>query len=46
MVIMHLAVGRTDAGKYGYFDLVEAWREITQYKAIGISSILIMISIG
>jgi hypothetical protein len=46
MVIMHLAVGRTDAGKYGYFDLVEAWREITQYRAIGISSILIMISIG
>jgi drug/metabolite transporter (DMT)-like permease len=46
MIIMHLAVGRTDAGKYGYFDLVEAWREITQYKAIGVSSILIMISIG
>jgi hypothetical protein len=46
MVIMHLAVGRTDAGQYGYFDLVEAWREITEYRAIGISSILIMISIG
>jgi hypothetical protein len=46
MAIMHLAVGRTDAGKYGYFDLVEAWREITQYRAIGVSSILIMISIG
>jgi hypothetical protein len=46
MVIMHLAVGRTDAGQYGYFDLVEAWREITEYRAIGVSSILIMISIG
>jgi drug/metabolite transporter (DMT)-like permease len=46
MVIMHLAVGRTDAGQYGYFDLVEAWREITEYRAIGISSVLIMISIG
>ena len=46
MVILHLVVGRTDAGQYGYFDLVEAWREITEYRAIGISSILIMISIG
>jgi drug/metabolite transporter (DMT)-like permease len=46
MIIMHLAVGRTDAGQYGYFDLVEAWREVTEYSAIGISSILIMISIG
>jgi drug/metabolite transporter (DMT)-like permease len=46
MIIMHLAVGRTDAGQYGYFDLVEAWREVTEYRAIGISSILIMISIG
>ncbi|PQE13114.1 integral membrane protein [Rutstroemia sp. NJR-2017a BBW] len=46
MVILHLAVGRTAAGKYGYFDLVEGWRQITHYKAIGVSSILIMISIG
>jgi drug/metabolite transporter (DMT)-like permease len=46
MFIMHLAVGRTEAGKYGYFDLVEAWREIIQYRAIRVSSILIMISIG
>lgn len=46
MVILHLAVGRTANGKYGYFDLVEGWREITHYKRIGVSSILIMISIG
>jgi len=46
MVILHLAVGRTAAGKYGYFDLVEGWRQITHYKAIGVSSILIMVSIG
>lgn len=46
MVILHLAVGRTNAGRYGYFDLVEGWREITQYKAIGWSSFAIMISIG
>jgi drug/metabolite transporter (DMT)-like permease len=46
MVILHLAIGRTDAGRYGYFDLMEGWREISQYKSIGVSSILIMISIG
>jgi drug/metabolite transporter (DMT)-like permease len=46
MVILHLAVGRTDAGRYGYFDLVEGWREITHFKKIGVTSFLIMISIG
>jgi len=46
MLIGHLAVGRTDAGRYGYFDIVEAWREVTHYKGIGVSSVLIMISIG
>ncbi|QSZ35168.1 hypothetical protein DSL72_008035 [Monilinia vaccinii-corymbosi] len=46
MIILHLAVGRTAGGRYGYFDLVEGWRQITQYRSIGVSSILIMISIG
>jgi len=46
MVILHLAIGRTAKGRYGYFDIVEGWREITHYKQIGVSSILIMISIG
>jgi drug/metabolite transporter (DMT)-like permease len=46
MVVLHLAVGRTPTGRYGYFDLVEGWREITHYKQIGVSSLLIMISIG
>jgi drug/metabolite transporter (DMT)-like permease len=46
MVIMYFAVGRTSTGRYGYWDLVEGWREITTYKPIGVSSILIMISIG
>ncbi|KAL3428338.1 integral membrane protein [Phlyctema vagabunda] len=46
MLVLHLAIGQTDAGRYGYFDLVEGWREITQYKAIGWSSLAIMISIG
>ena len=46
MFVLHLAIGRTASGKYGYFDIVEGWRQITHYKQIGISSILIMISIG
>ncbi|PNY26600.1 Uncharacterized protein TCAP_03471 [Tolypocladium capitatum] len=45
MVVMHLAVGRTDAGRYGYFDMVEGLRQLTQ-KRIWVSSVLIMISIG
>lgn len=46
MVVMHLAVGRTDAGRYGYFDMAEGWRQMTTNSRIGISSLLIMISIG
>ncbi|KAI2788716.1 hypothetical protein POX_e06737 [Penicillium oxalicum] len=46
MIVLHLAVGSTDAGRYGYFDMKEGWREITTNRAVAISSILIMISIG
>lgn len=46
MGVLHLAIGRTEQGRYGYFDAVEAWREITHYRAIAVSSVLIMISIG
>ncbi len=46
MVILHLAVGRTEHGRYGYFDAREGWREITSYRAIAVSSVLIMFSIG
>lgn len=45
MIVMHLLVGRTDAGKYGPFDLVEGFRQMSQRK-IWVSSLLIMISIG
>lgn len=45
MMVLHLAVGRTLAGQYGYFDAVEGWRQITTYKTVGIASILIMFSI-
>ena len=46
MIVLHLAVGRTARGRYGYFDMVEGWREVTHYRAVAVSSILIMISIG
>ncbi|KAL8936965.1 MAG: hypothetical protein Q9216_004662 [Gyalolechia sp. 2 TL-2023] len=46
MIILHLAVGRTEAGRNGYFDMREGWREITHYRIIAVTSVLIMISIG
>jgi len=46
MLILHLAIGRTPEGRYGYFDLVEGWRQFTEYRNIGISSVAIMFSIG
>lgn len=46
MVILHLLIGRTEAGKYGYFDMAEGWRQMTSKKEIWVSSIFIMVSIG
>jgi len=46
MIVLHLAIGRTDAGRHGYFDIAEGWEQMTQHRPIFISSILIMISIG
>ncbi|OAP58147.1 hypothetical protein AYL99_07237 [Fonsecaea erecta] len=45
-VILHLAVGITKAGKYGYFDAEEGYRQVFNNRAIGISSLAIMVSIG
>ncbi|EEY20858.1 integral membrane protein [Verticillium alfalfae VaMs.102] len=46
MVVLHVAVGSTDAGRYGFFDMAEGWRQMTSDRRIAISSLLIMISIG
>lgn len=46
MIVLHFAIGRTPKGRNGFFDAEEGWREITHYKAIAVSSVLIMISIG
>ncbi|KAI9684199.1 MAG: hypothetical protein M1829_003469 [Trizodia sp. TS-e1964] len=46
MLVLHLAIGRTPHGRFGYFDANEGLREVTEYRSIAVSSILIMISIG
>ena len=45
-IILHFTVGISKAGKYGYFDAEEGYREIFSNRAIGISSLFIMVSIG
>lgn len=44
-IIMYLAVGRTPAGRYGYFDAKEGWREVFSNRNVALSSLFIMLSI-
>ncbi|KAH6636467.1 hypothetical protein F5144DRAFT_530115 [Chaetomium tenue] len=46
MVVLHAAVGRTEAGRLGPFDMVEGWRQFWENKGVFVSSVMIMISIG
>ncbi|KAF2817586.1 uncharacterized protein BDZ99DRAFT_565308 [Mytilinidion resinicola] len=46
MIVLHFAVGITKAGSNGYFDAREGLWEITHFRSIAVSSVLIMISIG
>ncbi|KAG4220080.1 hypothetical protein PC116_g31441 [Phytophthora cactorum] len=46
MLVLHLTIGRSDAGRYGMFDMVEGFRQMTEYRAVWVSSILTMVSIG
>ncbi|KAA8903090.1 integral membrane protein [Sphaerosporella brunnea] len=46
MAILHFTIGVTPKGQYGYFDAIEGWREMTQYPAVALSSLAIMVSIG
>ena len=45
-IILHFTVGTSEKGKYGYFDAQEGYREVLSNRAIAVSSVLIMISIG
>ncbi len=46
MIGMHFAVGRTERGRYGYFDAREGIAEVLGNRAVAVSSVLIMVSIG
>ncbi|KAL7928831.1 hypothetical protein V8C35DRAFT_317168 [Trichoderma chlorosporum] len=46
MIVLHLAIGRTEAGRYGYFDISEGLRQMWEERALLVSSVIIMISIG
>ncbi|KAK2765525.1 hypothetical protein FQN54_008379 [Arachnomyces sp. PD_36] len=46
MGILHLAIGQTEHGKYGYFDAKEGWKQMVGNKTVLVTSFLIMISIG
>ncbi|ODM23411.1 hypothetical protein SI65_01000 [Aspergillus cristatus] len=44
-IILYLAVGRTPAGRYGYFDAKEGWHEVFSNRNVALSSLFIMLSI-
>lgn len=44
-IILYLAVGRTPAGRYGYFDVKEGWHEVFSNRNVALSSLFIMLSI-
>ncbi|KAI9045763.1 putative nucleotide-sugar transporter [Aspergillus affinis] len=46
MIVLYFSVGQTPAGRYGYFDAKEGWHQMINNRAVTVSSILIMISIG
>ena len=46
MGVLHAVVGQTAAGQGGYFDAREGFYEMFHFRAIGITSLLIMVSIG
>lgn len=46
MGVLHAAVGQTAAGQGGYFDAREGFYEMFHHRAIAVTSLLIMISIG
>ncbi|EXJ96002.1 hypothetical protein A1O1_01128 [Capronia coronata CBS 617.96] len=45
-IILHFTVGISKSGKHGYFDASEGYRQVLTNRAIGISSLAIMVSIG
>ncbi|KAK5740904.1 hypothetical protein LTR17_004258 [Elasticomyces elasticus] len=46
MGILHALIGQTAAGQGGYFDARGGFREVFHNRAVGITSLMIMVSIG
>ncbi|KAI9672868.1 MAG: hypothetical protein M1831_000304 [Alyxoria varia] len=46
MLVLHITVGSTSAGKGGYFDAAAGWHDMISHRSVAVSSLLIMISIG
>ena len=46
MAVLHVTIGATPEGRYGYFNAVEGWREMTEYPVVAWLSLCIMVSIG
>ncbi|KAF2857650.1 hypothetical protein K470DRAFT_260588 [Piedraia hortae CBS 480.64] len=46
MGVLYPLIGRTPAGKGGYFDIPEGFHQVFHNRAVAITSLLIMISIG
>lgn len=44
--VLHAAYGRTDGGRGGFFDARQGWGEMVSSRAVVVSSVLIMVSIG
>lgn len=45
-IILHFTVGTSKNGRHGYFDAEEGYRQVFNNRAIGVTSLLIMVSIG
>lgn len=45
-IILHYTVGVSKAGKHGFFDADEGYRQMFTNRAVGLSSLAIMVSIG
>lgn len=45
-IILHFTIGVSAKGKYGFFDAEEGYRQMFTNRAIGLTSLAIMVSIG
>jgi len=46
MTFLHIFIGSTPAGRGGYFDVEEGWKQVVEYSMVRSTSFWIMVSIG